>query len=200
MKFHKIISTILHPIVIPTLGIFLYFMFVSQTLERKLQLILLGLVFIVTYIIPVLLLVILKAVGLIKNFQVSTIKERRFPVLFMIGIFYFLGDAVINIPMARDLGILFYGTSIGLAVVYFLFPFKIKSSIHLLSMGSIISFFFVISNIYNLSLLPLILVLILLSGLLGSARLYLKAHNSKELLVGFLIGILSQFAIFFILQ
>ena len=67
-------------------------------------------------------------------------------------------------------------------------------------MGSIISFFFVISNIYNLSLLPLILVLILLSGLLGSARLYLKAHNSKELLVGFLIGILSQFAIFFILQ
>jgi len=86
MRFQKFISTILHPIVIPTLGVFLYFMFVSQSLEKRLQLVVLGLVFVVTYIIPVFLLVFLKALGIIESFQVSTIKERRIPVLFMVVI------------------------------------------------------------------------------------------------------------------
>jgi len=200
MRFHKFISTILHPIVLPTLGVFLYFMFVSQTLERTLQLTVLSLVFVVTYVIPVLLLIVLKSIGLINNFQVSSIKERRFPVLFMIAIFYFLGNTIIQYPTVRDLGFLFYGTSISLICIYFLFSFKLKSSLHLVSMGNAISFFLILANINNLSLMPLVIILLLLSGLLASSRLYLNAHTPKELVLGFFIGISSQFLLFFILQ
>ena len=74
MKFYKFISTILHPIVLPTLGVFLYFVFVSQSFEKRLQLIVLGLVFALTYVVPVLLLLFLRNFGFIKDFQVSTIK------------------------------------------------------------------------------------------------------------------------------
>ena len=35
MKLHKVISTILHPTVLPTVGAFLYFIFVAQSLERR---------------------------------------------------------------------------------------------------------------------------------------------------------------------
>jgi membrane-associated phospholipid phosphatase len=196
MKFHKFISTILHPIVLPTLGVFLYFVFVSQSFEKRLQLIVLGLVFALTYVVPVLLLLFLRNFGFIKDFQVSTIKERRFPVIFMIFLLYFLGNTIIQIPTIRNLGILFYGTSLSLTCIYLLFSVKLKSSLHLVSMGNMIGFFLIMTNINSLSMLPIIILLILLSGILASSRLYLKAHTPVELLIGFSLGIVCQFILF----
>jgi len=196
MKFHKFISTILHPIVLPTLGVFLYFVFVSQSFEKRLQLIVLGLVFALTYVVPVLLLLFLRNFGFIKDFQVSTIKERRFPVIFMIFLLYFLGNTIIQIPTIRNLGILFYGTSLSLTCIYLLFSVKLKSSLHLVSMGNMIGFFLIMTNINSLSMLPIIILLILLSGILASSRLYLKAHTPIELLIGFSLGIVCQFILF----
>jgi len=200
MKFHKFISTILHPIVLPTLGVFLYFVFVSQSFDKRLQLIVLGLVFVLTYVVPVLLLLFLKKFGFIKDFQVSTIKERRFPVIFMILLLYFLGNTIIQIPTIRNLGILFYGTSLSLICIYILFSVKLKSSLHLVSMGNMIGFFLIMTNINSLSMLPIIILLILLSGILASSRLYLKAHTPVELLIGFSLGIVCQFILFISLQ
>jgi membrane-associated phospholipid phosphatase len=200
MKFHKFISTILHPIVLPTLGVFLYFVFVSQSFEKRLQLIVLGLVFALTYVVPVLLLLFLRNFGFIKDFQVSTIKERRFPVIFMIFLLYFLGNTIIQIPTIRNLGILFYGTSLSLTCIYLLFSVKLKSSLHLVSMGNMIGFFLIMTNINSLSMLPIIILLILLSGILASSRLYLKAHTPIELLIGFSLGIVCQFILFISLQ
>ncbi|MEZ7946556.1 MAG: hypothetical protein QMC07_07580 [Flavobacteriaceae bacterium] len=200
MKFHKFISTILHPIVLPTLGVFLYFVFVSQSFEKRLQLIVLGLVFALTYVVPVLLLLFLRNFGFIKDFQVSTIKERRFPVIFMIFLLYFLGNTIIQIPTIRNLGILFYGTSLSLTCIYVLFSLKLKSSLHLVSMGNMIGFFLIMTNINSLSMLPIIILLILLSGMLASSRLYLKAHTPVELLIGFSLGIVCQFILFISLQ
>jgi membrane-associated phospholipid phosphatase len=196
MKFYKFISTILHPIVLPTLGVFLYFVFVSQSFEKRLQLIVLGLVFALTYVVPVLLLLFLRNFGFIKDFQVSTIKERRFPVIFMIFLLYFLGNTIIQIPTIRNLGILFYGTSLSLTCIYLLFSVKLKSSLHLVSMGNMIGFFLIMTNINSLSMLPIIILLILLSGILASSRLYLKAHTPVELLIGFFLGIVCQFILF----
>lgn len=199
MRFHKFISTVLHPVVIPTLGVMLYFIFVSQSLEQRQQFFLLALVFGITYVIPVIALFLLKALGLIQSFQVKTIRERRIPILMMLVLFYVLGDILANTPTLRDLGFLFYGTSLALFITYILFAFRIKSSLHLLSMGAAIGFFLVIINMYSISLLPVVMVLILLSGLIASARLHLNAHSPKELFAGFAIGVLSQIAIFWLL-
>jgi len=200
MKLHKFISTILHPTVLPTVGAFLYFIFVTQTFEKRLQLIVLGLIFVLTYIVPILLLFFLKNFGFIKDFQVSTIKERRVPVILMILILYFLGNTIIQIPMIRNLGILFYGTSLSLICIYVLFSIKLKSSLHLVSMGNMLGFFLIMTNVNNLSILFIIILLIFLSGILASSRLYLKAHTPIELLIGFFLGFISQFLLFIFLQ
>jgi len=200
MKLHKFISTILHPTVLPTVGAFLYFIFVTQTFEKRLQLIVLGLIFVLTYIVPILLLFFLKNFGFIKDFQVSTIKERRVPVILMILILYFLGNTIIQIPMIRNLGILFYGTSLSLICIYVLFSIKLKSSLHLVSMGNMLGFFLIMTNVNNLSILFIIILLIFLSGILASSRLYLKAHTPIELLIGFFLGFISQFLLFISLQ
>ena len=113
----------------------------------------------------------------------------------MIVLFYALGKTLFNITNLRDLGVLFYATSLGLVIIYILFYLKFKASIHMLSFGVSIAFFIVLSNIYSQSLLLLIIILFFLTGILASSRLYLKAHKPSEIYVGFFIGIITTFCL-----
>jgi len=68
-----------------------------------------------------------------------------------------------------------------------------------MSMSSVVGFFLIFGSVHSISILPIIGVLILLTGVLASARLHLKAHTKLEIYVGFCAGIFSQFATFYIL-
>ena len=117
----------------------------------------------------------------------------------MITLFYLLGNTLNKTSSLTDLGLLFYATSLGLFIIYLLFNFNIKASIHLLSLGISIGFFMVLSSVYNQNLAILIIVLILLSGVLASARLHLEAHTNKEIYIGFFVGVLSNLGMYYIL-
>lgn len=195
MKFYKFISVILHPIVIPTLGVLIYFILIPNRINSYQKFLVLGLIFVITYLIPLFVLIILKKFGFIKSYQVATIKERKIPLSIMILIFYFLGNTFFKIPFLRDLGILFFATSFGLVIVYVFFIFKLKTSLHLLSIGIASGFFLLLSALYTISFLPIILTLILVSGILASSRLYLKAHSPKEVYFGFFLGFLCPFMV-----
>ncbi|WP_157811676.1 hypothetical protein [Tenacibaculum sp. SZ-18] len=117
----------------------------------------------------------------------------------MMCLFLFLASYFSNFRNVQDLSYLFYGTLLGLIGVYLIFAMGIKTSIHLLSMGSAVGYFIVFQLIYNVSVIPLILILILLSGLLASSRLHLKAHTPKEVYLGFLLGIFTQLISYYML-
>lgn len=199
MRIYKIISTILHPIVIPTIGVMLYFLLIPNNFYSNQKLTILSLVFVITYLIPLLILILFKRLKLIKSYQTESIKERKLPVALMIVLFYLLGSTINNIANLRELGLLFYATSIGLFFIYILFFFKIKASIHLLSLGIPTGFFIALSSNYSQSYLIVVIIIILLAGILGSARLHLKAHTTKEIYIGFFLGILTPVILNFIL-
>ncbi|MCH3881674.1 MULTISPECIES: hypothetical protein [Tenacibaculum] len=199
MRFHKLISVLLHPIVVPTIGVILYFLTVPTLFVKKQKLAILGLIFIATYFVPLLLLIVLKALNRIESYQVNTIKERKLPLAFMIVLFYLLGNSLYNIAQIRDIGILFYATSLGLMLIYILFLFKLKTSLHLISMGIALGFFLLMSTFYSVSFSLVIIVIIILSGLLGSSRLHLKAHTPTEVYLGFILGVIAPFLITFML-
>lgn len=199
MRFYKLLSTILHPIVIPTIGVMLYFLLIPNGFLHDEKLTILSLVFVVSYIIPLLILIILKKLKIVKTYQTASIKERKLPIALMIIVFYLLGNWFNSIADFRDLGLLFYATSLGLFLIYILFPFKIKASVHLLSFGISIGFFIVLSRIYEQSYTIVIITLLLLGGLLASARLHLKAHTPKEIYIGFFIGVLAIFSLSYLL-
>lgn len=189
----------MHPIVIPTVGVMLYFLLIPNNFYSNQKLTVLSLVFVVTYLIPLLILILFKKLKIIKSYKAESIKERKLPVALMIVLFYLLGSSINNIANLRELALLFYATSIGLFFVYILFFFKIKSSIHLLSLGISAGFFMVLTNNYSQSFLIIIIIIFLLSGLLASARLNLKAHTSKEIYIGFFLGVFSPIILSFIL-
>ena len=199
MRFYKYISTVLHPIVIPTIGVMLYFLLIPSNLVSNQKLMVLSLVFIVTYLIPLLILVLFKKLKFIKNYKVESIKERKLPIALMVFLFYLLGTTISNVANLRDLSLLFYATSLALFIVYILFFFKIKASVHLLSLGIFVGFFMILSNIHAKSFIIVIIILFLIAGLLASARLALKAHTTKEIYIGFFIGLLTTSIVYFLL-
>ena len=94
---------------------------------------------------------------------------------------------------------MFYATTLGLVLIYISFAFKIKTSIHLLSIGISTGFFFVLNSIYSQNLIIVVICGLLLSGILGSARLHLNAHKEREVYLGFIFGFLSPLIVFYFL-
>jgi hypothetical protein len=196
MRFYKFISTILHPIVLPTIVVMLYFLLIPINFTSNQKLIILSLIFLVTYLIPLLILAVFKKLKIIESYQTDSIKERKLPVTLMVTLFYVLGNTLNTIANLKDLGLLFYATSLGLFIVYLLFYFKIKASLHLFSVGISIGFFMILSNLYSQPFLVVIILLFLVAGLIASARLNLKAHTTKEIYIGFFTGILSSLSMY----
>lgn len=189
----------LHPIVIPTIGVICYFLLIPTSFGSNQKLSVLGLIFITTYIIPVLILIVFKKLKLIQSFKTESIKERKTPILIMLVLFYFIGNTFNTITNLRDLGLLFYATSLGLILIYILFFFKIKTSIHLLSLGVTTGFFMVLGLIYSQAFTAAVIISLVLSGLLASSRLYLKAHSPKEVYLGFFIGFFAPYIVYYTL-
>jgi len=199
VKIHKIISIILHPIVLPTIGVLFYFILIPNNFNSNQKLALLGLIFVTTYIVPLLILIFFKKFRLINSFKAESIQERKIPVALMIIIFYLLGNTLKDIPNLFDMGVLFYATALGLLLIYILFVFKIKTSIHLLSLGITTGFFFILNSLYNENLIVFVSCTLVLSGLLASSRLHLRAHKQNEVYIGFIIGFFAPIFVFYYL-
>lgn len=199
MRFHNFISVILHPIVIPTIGVMLYYLLIPNSISSNQRLSLLGLIFITTYLIPLVLLILLKKLKLIASFKSETIKERKLPVAIMIILFYLLGNTLHNTLLFFDFGILFYATTLGLLIIYLLFFLKFKTSIHLLSIGVATGFFLVMSKIYTYNYTSILIIFLAISGILGTSRLHLKAHTPKEVYIGFILGLIAPSIVYYFL-
>jgi hypothetical protein len=199
VKIHKIISIVLHPIVLPTIGVLFYFILIPNNFNSNQKLALLGLIFVTTYIVPLLILIFFKKFRLINSFKAESIQERKIPVALMIIIFYLLGNTLKDIPNLFDMGVLFYATALGLLLIYILFVFKIKTSIHLLSLGITTGFFFILNSLYNENLIVFVSCTLVLSGLLASSRLHLRAHKQNEVYIGFIIGFFAPIFVFYYL-
>lgn len=193
MRFHKIISTLFHPIVMPTIGIMLYFLVTTKQIEPYQKLLAILIIFGTTYFTPLVLLFLLKSLKKIDSYQLKKRKERKLPLAIMVVLFYALGNLFKRILILEEISLLFHATSLGLIITYFLLNFSIKSSIHLLSIGISCGFFMMVALKSDESYMLIIVINFLIAGLLGSARLHLKAHSPKEVYFGFLIGISTVF-------
>lgn len=198
MRFHKIISTLFHPIVMPTIGIMLYFLVTTKQIEPYQKLLAILIIFGTTYFTPLVLLFILKSLKKIDSYQLKKRKERKLPLAIMVVLFYTLGNLFKRILILEEISLLFHATSLGLIITYFLLNFSIKSSIHLLSIGISCGFFMTVALKSDESYMLIIIINFLIAGLLGSARLHLKAHSPKEVYVGLLIGISTVFGMYII--
>ena len=189
MQLSKFLSIILHPIFMPLLALHLtlvtlpYLVFsISQYLNY-----IYGIVIFCTIILPLLSIFFLMRKGRVGSLEISNHKERSLP-LFITALWMSLGFFMLN-------NILFYAPILKAeiigAILIILFAAIIskfwKISLHLLAIGGVVGVFIALQLIEG-GVLYLLLIFILLSGILGVARIAQKAHNHTQVYLGFLLG------------
>jgi hypothetical protein len=195
----KYISVALHPVLIPTLATLLFFIVTPTYFPSNQIYIILLFIFFGSYILPLLLLVFFKKIHLISSFEIKETRERRIPVLCFLSISLVLGKGLYRLADFQLLSFIFIGGFVALSITYLLLFLNFKTSLHVLGASGFTTFIILISYYYSLNLIGLIALLFFLTGLLGTARLILKAHKPIELIAGFIIGTSSMLLSFILL-
>jgi len=192
--FYSIISYLFHPLFIPIGGTVIYFSIAPySTLEIQSGNILP--IFILTVIIPIIFFLILKNLGVISSIFLPTLQERKYPLYISCIIFLMILYKVIPNNYVNELFFFFTGLLSATGTALILLFFKFKTSMHLLGMGSILTFMIALSIHFEVNITLAISAFTLFTGLVATSRLYLKAHTKNELFIGLLIGCCSQLII-----
>ncbi|MDB4126777.1 hypothetical protein N9580_02085 [Flavobacteriales bacterium] len=190
MKLTQLISVILHPMFMPILALHLTLLVLPSlafTLSQNLLLIY-GILIFSTMFLPLISIFWLMQKGKVSSLEMSNHKERSLPlfktVIWMSFGYYLLQNLLFYTPIlkAELLGAILI---ILLAAIISKFW---KISLHLLGIGGVVGVFIALQIMHG-DFLYLLLLFILLSGLLGVARIKQKAHNYAQVYAGFLVGL-----------
>lgn len=188
----SIVSYVFHPLFIPIGGTVLYFLVTPKYSSLEIQSGNILPIFILTVIIPIIFFLILKNLGVINSIFLPSVKERKYPLYISCILLLMILYKVIPNNYVHELFFFFVGLLTATGAALILLFLKFKTSMHLLGMGSLLMFMIGLSIHFEINITLVISIFTLLTGLVASSRLYLKAHSKIELFIGFLIGFCSQ--------
>lgn len=196
-KFAKIISGIFHPVFIPTLGMVLlfnsnfYFSMLSWEAKRFVLLV----VFFTTCILPLLSMAIM---ALRPNFNIAMPEGRdRILPLLSSSVFYYLGFMLLSkIPTVPDFK-LFMLATILVTIALLVISFKWKISLHMAAIGGLSGTLFALAFRSGVNPVYSVLIVVVVSGLIATARLILKKHDVWQLLAGYALGFFALYSVIY---
>ncbi|HMT27813.1 MAG TPA: hypothetical protein PKD91_00900 [Bacteroidia bacterium] len=193
----RTLSYILHPLLMPFFAIVLVMnlnTYIAYSISPQVQRIIISLVFITTGALPVLVSLILLQKGMIRSLEMDTVAERRIPFI-TTAVFYLICFFLLKqLPVPRLLSLMVLGATITIFIAWLL-SYKWKVSIHMIGIGGLTGMFFGLSQMLNAGLLNIIILVVLISGILGTARLILGAHTPRQIYIGFLIGFFTEWLV-----
>ena len=183
------VSILFHPLLLPLYVLFITFntgtvftYIPAYTQNMSYLLTLLGVT-----LIPLLCLPLLKWLGLIEGYRLVQKQDRVFPVLVTIVgafiVFYFSR----NLPYSNIVR-QFYLIMVIMLSGFMIVMIRWKISMHMTAIGALCGFVFILGMKYLGDVINLLPLLILVSGLVASARLYLKQHTPAQVYVGYIYG------------
>lgn len=192
-KIARIISAVFHPLIIPTLGFLMFFYsdfaFAALSVDAKRYVLLV--VFFSTCILPLISIAIL---ALNPRFDISMSNSRdRILPLFSTAVFYYIGFFLLGRMKAVPVFKLFLLASILVILVLMFVSYRWKISNHMASIGGLTGTIFALSFRTGVNPVYTILLVVLLSGLIGTSRLILGKHNLSQLVAGYVLGFLTLY-------
>lgn len=185
-KISHLFSWVLSPVLIPTYAVFIALWVTAlAVLPVGLRLNVTLMTFLLTCVIPVVAIILLYKMKLISSPGLNNQKERYIP--YVITAICYLGAAwyMFRIHASSWLYMFMIGGAIA-AAVSCIVNIWWKISAHLAAMGGLVALLFRIlsDGIYICNMWALISVAILLTGILGSARIQLKCHTFWQVIAG----------------
>lgn len=156
-------------------------------------------VFTFTFLLPALNIVAMYYLKRIPDLTLSRQPDRTYPYimtsLFYFGLFYLMMDVsiwgVIKLFVAGG----------GLVVLLTaLVNLRYKISAHMAGLGGLLGVIISVSYLIQFDLTLYYIILVLVAGVTGAARLVLREHRPAQLYLGFALGVAVQTGLFFALQ
>ncbi len=199
--FSEIITYLFHPLLMPTYALII--MFNSNThysfLPFAAQRLIYILVFSTTFLLPVSIIPFLINLKIISSFGLEKSSERIIP-LAITALFYYFGYYIIGrLPVSTLVFIkIIILASLILIVISLIITIKWKISAHLIGIGGLLAsmFFYAVYFVANFSILLIIICLI--SGIVGYARLNLQVHTPAQVYIGFLTGFVGMWVVLYL--
>ncbi len=209
----KGVSYLLHPLLIVTYMLMLLmlvnpYLFGVNSIGEQLSQLLILRIFLSTFLIPMVAMVMLRFLGLVESLEMRDKQERIAPYV-VTGIFYLwmVMNFVNNpqVPTAYTSFVL--GATIALFLAFFINIFS-KISAHTVGMGSLLGMVVITMLLFSydtftiygffgellqLNMITVLLACIFLCGLVGTARMIVQGHDPRDVYGGFLVGFTAQF-------
>lgn len=186
-------SYLFHPIIIPIITIMMYFLNTHQFYQPIEILITFGQVAITTFFLPITIYYLLKSMRLLRSsIMVNQLSERLLPFSINIILLILLKDYVLLENNIYEYKIYLWGCIYTYIILLLSLLYNKKYSVHTALLSGSLVFYTLLSLHLFLPNIIGIIVLLLALGFTASSRLYLKAHSSTEIIMGFLIGVIPQ--------
>lgn len=194
-KFALTLSYLLHPAVFPLLGTLIMVELLPLYVPRNMVFVAMGVVLFGTYFLPLLLTLALYKMSIISSIHMKERHERKLPYL-LTAICICLTAFVLeptDVPIEVFVFLLASATVI---LLHLLMLYFFKPSAHMAGIAGFLGLVMSLGLRYQVNFMLFILLSIAFAGLLGTARLTLKAHTPAEILIGFTSGWLVVFGVF----
>lgn len=191
-KFLKSISYIFHPLIMPLLGVAFYFSKSPRYIPIEIIQAKMVSLFILTIVLPILLYLLLKTIGLVNSINLKTTKERIYPLLLNSIVLLIVLQRILPASQAIELYFFFVGILISNLSCLFLAIMKFKASIHMIALSGAFMFFIILSIHFSININGTLALMSIIIGATATSRLHLKAHSYIELIIGIFIGVFPQ--------
>ena len=195
LRVARITSIVFTPFSIPFLAFLVLFLFSYLRIMPILYKgIVLGIVYCFTILTPTITIFLFRKINGFARQELSERKKRYVPILLTIisYVFCLLMMRKLNIPWYMT-GIIF--VSLVISIICILVNLKWKLSEHMAGMGGIIGGLVSFSALFSYNPVVWWCLVILIAGILGSARIVLGHHTLGEVLSGFVVGLVCSFLI-----
>ncbi|ANH61785.1 hypothetical protein [Dokdonia donghaensis] len=197
MKFFiRSFSYIFHPLFMPLVGVLLYFYISPRYFNPEFLYSKVFATVIMTTVIPILSYFMLKNLQLVTTIHLKEVKERRWPLLLQMLFTFILIRLIFDGYEIPELYYFFVGILGASTGAFLLALLKFKASLHMIALSGVLFFVVGLSLHFGINLLLLIAGFIFACGATATSRLDMRAHTPAELVVGFIVGAVSQFMVY----
>ena len=193
-----VVSYILHPLLIPTYIIVLLLnmnVFLAFMIPFNIRLLIIGMLFTITFAMPAVMIYMMYRKKIISSLQMEIRSERFYPLL-LTAIFWGLGFSLISRTGLPGVYYQYLLGGVGAIVVAMIINYFWKISLHMLGMGGLTGVFLGFALKIGIEIFPFLALLILLSGLVGYARLKVNSHNPPQVYTGYIVGVVLMIVVY----
>ena len=191
-KILPFFSYLFHPIFIPVYAALFYFFLNDSYFTNPEKYFAVFQIVIITILLPILFFFVLRVSGQVDSIMISEISQRKIPLVIQCFLTILLVRKSITLDHYPEFHFFFLGGLLSTVLALVLLFLRTKASLHMMAISAFTVFVIGFSIHTQTQNINLIAFLILMNGFVASSRLEMKAHTPKELMIGFLLGIIPQ--------